>query len=294
MVRISCCLLNLTNHVVFIGPKRRVSPNPRASPSVPSELGSKTQPRHVSNGSVDSEATFPRRADTYTATDLTMRADEAILPESPLISVPYPTLVTSPIMRAQTALPSAHQIYQVPLSSGPPRTGFFASIGRRASLRKGPMSPSSSPSRVLRKAQHMSPPAPPARPVQISSAPTVKGGPRAPPHRISRSQTVSVAPAPVPEQEVPQPVSITRSETMVSHRQSTSTNRRPSLFHRSVAPPPPPPSGADFERQVDKLADLLPHADRNILAGYLRRAGQDILAIGQYLEDEKNGTLRND
>jgi hypothetical protein len=50
----------------------------------------------------------------------------------------------------------------------------------------------------------------------------------------------------------------------------------------------------DFERQVDKLADLLPQAERGVLAGYLRRGGQDILAIGQYLEDEKNGTLRRD
>jgi len=50
----------------------------------------------------------------------------------------------------------------------------------------------------------------------------------------------------------------------------------------------------EFSRQVDKLADLLPQADRVVLAGYLRRAGQDILAIGQYLEDEKNGTIRLD
>jgi hypothetical protein len=45
---------------------------------------------------------------------------------------------------------------------------------------------------------------------------------------------------------------------------------------------------------VDKLADLLPHANKQVLAGYLRRAGQDMLAIGQYLEDEKNGRLRRD
>lgn len=49
----------------------------------------------------------------------------------------------------------------------------------------------------------------------------------------------------------------------------------------------------DFIRQVDKLSDLLPHADRDVLAGYLRRTGQDIMAIGQYLEDEKNGTVRH-
>ncbi|KAJ8592137.1 hypothetical protein M405DRAFT_694599, partial [Rhizopogon salebrosus TDB-379] len=50
----------------------------------------------------------------------------------------------------------------------------------------------------------------------------------------------------------------------------------------------------EFARQVDKLSALLPRANRIVLEGYLRRAGQDILAIGQYLEDEKNGTLRYD
>ena len=81
--------------------------------------------------------------------------------------------------------------------------------------------------------------------------------------------------------------------------------RRNSLFHRSLtisAPQPQqvqtqptvPETTPEFERQVDKLADLLPHADRAVLAGYLRRAGQDVLAIGQYLEDEKNGALRHD
>jgi hypothetical protein len=48
----------------------------------------------------------------------------------------------------------------------------------------------------------------------------------------------------------------------------------------------------EFVQQVDKLATLLPHANRDVLAGYLQRAGKDMLAIGQYLEDEKNGTIQ--
>ena len=50
---------------------------------------------------------------------------------------------------------------------------------------------------------------------------------------------------------------------------------------------------AGFTRQVERLAraGLLPPADKDALAGYLRRAGQDILAIGRYREDEKNGIL---
>jgi len=48
-----------------------------------------------------------------------------------------------------------------------------------------------------------------------------------------------------------------------------------------------------FTEQVDKLAALVPQADRNVLAGYLRRAGSDMLAIGQYLEDERTGVVRS-
>jgi hypothetical protein len=48
----------------------------------------------------------------------------------------------------------------------------------------------------------------------------------------------------------------------------------------------------EFNDQVDKLASLLPHANRDVLAGYLQRAGKDLLAIGQYLEDEKNGNIK--
>ena len=47
-----------------------------------------------------------------------------------------------------------------------------------------------------------------------------------------------------------------------------------------------------FDKQMEKLTDLLPHVDKKILAVYLRRTGQDILAVGQYLEDERKGTIR--
>lgn len=268
------------------------------APSLPSALQNREQPRHVSHGSVDSELTFPIRPDAYTAADLTMRPnDDIVLTRTPPIALPYPSLALSPATRT-SVLPSASRSYQIPLASGAPRTktGFFASIGRKASLR-GQGSPSS-PARVLTK--RAPDPTPPTRPVQLPSAPLVRGGPRAPPHRMQRAQTISVAPAPAPtpqpeEEPYAPPVALTRSDTTSTHRQSTAS-RRPSLFHRSLAShaPPPPRSGPDFERQVDKLSDLLPHADRDVLAGYLRRSGQDILAIGQYLEDEKNGAIRRD
>lgn len=70
--------------------------------------------------------------------------------------------------------------------------------------------------------------------------------------------------------------------------------RRPSLFNLPSDSVIDIQADPDFALQVDKLSDLLPHANRDILARYLRRAGQDILAIGQYLEDEKNGAINTD
>ncbi|KAF8897249.1 hypothetical protein BD779DRAFT_1795983 [Infundibulicybe gibba] len=167
--------------------------------------------------------------------------------------------------------------------------GFFASLGRKASMSKrdrvGPTVPAPASSvspggRLLLKsptALHAAP-VPSVRPINL--APSVPGGPRAPPNRMLRSQTLMTPASPFSPTS---PGGVDRHDTIT---------RRPSLFNLSgdrvldIQPDP------EFTRQVDKLADLLPHADRTVLAGYLRRAGQDIMAIGQYLEDEKNGTIK--
>ena len=99
---------------------------------------------------------------------------------------------------------------------------------------------------------------------------------------------------------------------------STTPTRRPSLFararpgHASVVTSPvssgasaaPVPnvhrglgvsdSDGEFQLKLNRLAELVPDANRDVLAGYLRRAGDDILAIGLYIEDEKQGTIRMD
>lgn len=157
------------------------------------------------------------------------------------------------------------------------------------------------------------------------TAPSVPGGPRAAPHRMLRSQTMMVSPMPSPSDSsgpssagrsnalgrgpslynIPSADSVHHSTPMYKgylsssgvrggpRSKSSSPSKSPTKGHHS--PPQPEPSwDPEFRRQVDKLSDLMPHADRGVLAGYLRRAGQDILAIGQYLEDEKNGCLRRD
>ena len=53
-------------------------------------------------------------------------------------------------------------------------------------------------------------------------------------------------------------------------------------------------SDAQFNLQLDKLVRFLPDTDRNVFAGCLRRSGQNILAVGKYLEGEKGGTISYD
>jgi hypothetical protein len=201
-----------------------------------------------------SEATFPSRPDAYTATDLTTKLDQ--LPTNGPPPLPYPALANQ---RSLTSPPPSR-----PYKAG----NFFASLGRKASISRKdrqpgtlPILPLSQPARLTKS--------PPAR----SNQPTMPGGPRGPSHRSMRSQTIIVSPF---------------QSNAHSLERNDSLGRRPSLDN---LPSKDLRSDPEFIRQVDKLADLLPHADRDILAEYLLRAGQDILAIGQYLEDEKNGTL---
>ncbi|KAH9918121.1 uncharacterized protein B0H18DRAFT_1086874 [Fomitopsis serialis] len=253
------------------------------TPATPASRAFVPQPRHTSRGSEASGMTHPPTNSL------------------PPPALPYPSLAQaqqtrSPI-RSSTMMPSPSRSL-LPLPGNKSSGGFFSSIGRKASVRKDrPVLPPNPPGRVLSKRNTATPTPTPL--VQVASSPNVPGGPRAAPGRVRRSQTFSAISGPPPQPNA------STMPTSNSHPQRQSTMRRPSLFARAknhgqsnaqagavVAQPALP--DPEFDHQVDKLADLLPHADRGVLAGYLRRAGQDILAIGQYLEDEKNGTLRRD
>ena len=236
------------------------------------------QPRHTSRSSVISEATFPRRPDASTATDLSIKTHD-LNPTAPP-TLPYPSLAQGYPPRTSSLLANSN----TPASSPTSKSGFFASLGRKASLsgkrdKSGMTSPTSphpsSGHKVLTKHSSANPT---PRPVNISSSPSVPGGPRAPPRRVLRSHTIMP----------------TRSPFSPANSQSNELTRRPSLSNLSQESGKTIDARADpeFVRQVDRLVELLPHADRDVLAGYLRRAGQDMLAIGQYLEDEKSGALK--
>ena len=236
------------------------------------------QPRHTSAGSVVSEATFPIRPDASVATDLSIRTQD-LVPVAP-VNLPYPSLANQFLFPARSSSitgPSSSSRSHAASSPATKSGGFFSSLGRKASLSKKERATPLSPSTSSSGAKLVKGP-PPQRVVNMSSIPSVPGGPRAAPHhRMLRSKTLLPPTTKVPLIE----------RDGVIRRPSSSD-----ISHPPTAIPLDTPSDSAFELQVDKLADLLPQADRNVLAGYLRRSGQDILAIGQYLEDEKNGTLR--
>ncbi|TDL29455.1 hypothetical protein BD410DRAFT_892746 [Rickenella mellea] len=270
-----------------------------STPTAPSERSVNTQARHTSHGSVNSEATFPRRPDAYVATDLAWRpSEDESAPNAPPPSLPYPALaqggvrvppartfgVLSPRLSTRTA-PST----PINKSSG----GFFASIGRKASIKREKTILNTPPTAKLLRSRSPPPPTPP-RPVNITTIPTIPGGPRAPPSRPQRPQSIAG-----PSSRTTHSSFVTKDMISMPRLQDdlsptrASVNRRPSLF-AGTQQAVPEEAIPNFEQQVSKLAALIPHADKAVLARYLSRAGQDYLAIGQYLEDERNGTIRLD
>ncbi|KIY73772.1 hypothetical protein CYLTODRAFT_485275 [Cylindrobasidium torrendii FP15055 ss-10] len=273
--------------------RSRSSPVSVGSPSVPSTRAFAPHPRNVSGGS---EVTFPMRPDAAVATDLG--------PSSSAHSTPLNT--PSAMVLPYPALPSR--------ASPAQKTGFFASLGRRGSTSKKVVSPSSLASLPPLQPQHTPRAVLVKRPM---ATPSIPGGPRPPGgwKRMSRTQTISVAASRRGSETdwetsksdhghggqshghgslvaMMAPTSDTEGPGQRQPRAASSIP--PALPPRTSSSSSNPKLGPDHERQLDKLAVLLPSADRAVLSGYLRRAGQDIIAIGQYLEDEKNGRLRRD
>lgn len=259
-----------------------------SGPRGPSTVPNSFQPRHTSRSSMASEVTFPRRADTTTATDLLANRSQTDtdVPKGPP-PLPYPSLVQpSPLIPTRVAVSTSNSSSSSARTLASPTstkssTGFFSSLGRKASMKSQRAQLSPPPLNRLQKSSVRTTPGP--RPVNLTSSPSIPGGPRAAPNRASRPQTIIPPPASAP-----------------SNNRASSINRRPSLFSGRRQSPE---TGGDlvsevneddpeFISQVTKLSDLLPQAEKSVLAGYLRRAGSDLSAIGQYLEDEMNGKIR--
>jgi len=194
------------------------------------------------------EATFPMRPDAYKATNLRPDGDDGkILPPA----LPYPglaarTLATHPAMRSVVSNSSAG------------KGGFFASIGRKTSMRGkergiGAFAPHSqgTPARPTVKLglassltsgsansnNTTSQTAPKPRPVQLENAPTLPGGPRAPPRRTSVLMSSIVA-NPSQLSAGADPV----SPRYLSGAMSGAISNKATIGNQRISITPPPPT----------------------------------------------------
>ncbi|EJU06253.1 hypothetical protein DACRYDRAFT_19495 [Dacryopinax primogenitus] len=135
----------------------------------------------------------------------------------------------------------------------------------------------------------------PTRLVRSTAVPSVPGGPREPPGRLHKANPVSRrssldSPPMVPSAPLP----------------AGSLDKRRSVGHSSVGQygrPLEAPRGARtygsldqtsprFSASLQNMADILPQANRTMLARYLTEAnGEEMLAITRYIEDEKRGSV---
>ncbi|KAJ2926216.1 hypothetical protein H1R20_g10894, partial [Candolleomyces eurysporus] len=307
---------------------RTSHPQPRG----PSTKPFAQQPRHTSGSSMISDSTFPRRPDASTATDLSSRSSrgqpspyhEEASPIPVPVSLPYPSLanqqrqqsIRSTATSSSAGTPPSSVRSLAPsgnLSTVSKTGGFFASLGRKASLNtstrrdRGGLTPAhSNGSRaVLSKPPPTTATTPTkdmiSKPLHITSQHSAPSGPRAlassKSMRVQRSQTLMSPISPSYLAMAEKDEALGRRPSLFDMNSESGDRGYASDYHggRNALEIPndhhhhPDP---EFAAQVERLHNVLPHADRAVLAGYLRRAGQDVLAIGQYLEDEKNGTLK--
>jgi hypothetical protein len=223
--------------------------------------------RRISHSSATSEMTFPLRADAYVATDLTPSGhEESVISTDPPSEIPYPFLLQGMNRTGWASPESPKEIHG----------SFFTSTTKKGSKKStgisGCLTSLAGLGPVTNKLVRSQPVPPQPRPVNLPPAP-LAGGPRSRPLRtpsvIGNRTAMHFA-----------------SPGDSSFRLSRSPSLPTSTSKGSVTL-----TSEDFKKQVDRLADVLPHVDRKLLEGYLKHSGQDILAIGQFIEDEKQGSI---
>ncbi|KZO98026.1 hypothetical protein CALVIDRAFT_51397 [Calocera viscosa TUFC12733] len=263
--------------------------------------------RKVSAGSHTSDASFPTRPDATIATELPSNDNDSP-PHGAPAGLPYPALAQGIGMRSQSTRGYNSSTLSLNItpsrstSSGPlsakKTTGFFSSIGRKGSTRRDRNLPLPNPNPLSRQTSSpLSAGLPgsdsPTRYVRPQVAPSIPGGPREPPNRLQKTNPVS------------RRSSLDSPPVIISAPlQTTTLDKRRSIGHSAVgqyARPLEAPRGAraygsldetssQFSASLQKMADILPQANRMALARYLTDAnGEEMMAITRYIDDEKRG-----
>ena len=281
----------------------------------PSSQGYSPQYSHIMRDDNMSEVPFPLRKgsqDVYRARDITQRTP-SIAPSSMIpVGIPYPgvynssqTLATnpSPTFGAFPSLPSKQQSSSfaaaaLNATTLPSRMGFLG-LGRKTSKRVGAASQRQRPGDAghtnnLSISAPLHPP-PSSQTSASSSRQATMLRPSGP--RPSNSDTDFGVNSIL---NINTPISSSSIRSLAS-LEAVSPSVLPVAMHLpskvSAVPALPnfdAPIGFDYANaeKLTAMTDILPQAQSHVLAQYLRAAkGDDLVAIGRYLEDERQGKL---
>ncbi|WVQ79059.1 hypothetical protein IAT38_001152 [Cryptococcus sp. DSM 104549] len=296
--------------------------------SLPYQLSLNEPSQHMRNVSAGSE--FPMRADSYTAREISQRViDPADQPTALPPNLPYPQLQAQ--AQSHTGpyggggLKPSQSMQSVASFASSKKGGFFSAMrkgnGKKESMSLGPpggymTSGGSANKKDLRglpisAPRSTSPQKPDAGALSpgLGSTPSMGGGLHAP--RVQASISAPIGPRgprggsftpppphanPMVDRTAIEPQGRASLDTGLA-RMTPPRNGRGSLdgTRTPVAGGVPGPrvgAGTPKEEDVRHMADILPHVERGVLRGYLvRQGGDQMRALGAYLEDEKNGTV---
>ena len=317
--------------------------------------------RVASGASVFSDTTFPMRVDAFRAFDLTPGAGggPTELGNGPP-PLPYPSLAMKQLQhgnahRVKSSANSSNNLLPIPKKSA----RILSNLARKASMKSKATGDTSGQEnrekdRVRRKL-YRAPPSGSVSDIGHSSskaslvplAPSIVGGPRAPPGKPKRASTVLVIGPPrlihppPPAQYLPNLPKRSSLDAFISAAtsSSSSTVAQPMPFQMNMIPPAPegprpvartpsfpghsssssslgrgnglappdinanggsgsgpawrsklrqavsyqppkqPSDDGHFEKSLDKLCDFMPDVDREVLSGFLQRAGGQVSAL---------------
>ena len=126
--------------------------------------------RHLSHNSMALKVTFPIHQDSYTATDISPQFMTDRSPSnSPTTTLPYPSLAHGVGIwkHASRTFALDSSVASLSASSRSLGGGFFASIGRKASMKKDHPLPSAAPIKLMPSRQASQPPQP--QPIKLGA-----------------------------------------------------------------------------------------------------------------------------
>ncbi|ORY25842.1 hypothetical protein BCR39DRAFT_566194 [Naematelia encephala] len=287
------------------------------SPKSHSHSLSVPDPSRLHSRNTSSSSEFPMRADSYTAREISQRAiDPDDQPTALPPNLPYPQLQpqfqTSGMKHSQSMQSVASSV-----TSKKSHERSFWGIRKSGnkkdsmSLSLGPANSGSAAKKDVRGLPISSPSLGTTSPQRTGGGGGGEGGLAAP--RVQSSVSVPMGPrgprmgsfTPPPNNntytdrssfEQPGRASLdTGLSRMTITNTATATQQARGSLDNFASPLLPgqksSPLAAGREDDLKSMADVLPHVERGVLRAYLGRYGDQMAAIGAYIEDEQRGTV---